>query len=109
MQKARIRRHIRRRARMDAALVALAAFAISQPVAEPHASLLVGIAAISVGILFFMVRRSRDMAHFVEAARSDARRLSGSGISVAEWHKGTPLAPWAQRRQDAAHPHGQPT
>lgn len=109
MQKARIRRHIRRRAWMDAALVALAAFAVSQPVAEPHASLLVGIAAVSVGILFFMVRRSRDIAHFVEGARSDAQRLSGGGISVAEWHKGAPLAPWAERRLGAGHPQGQPT
>lgn len=99
-QKAEIRRKIRRRALQDAAFVILVAVVVSQPVASAHDSLLVGIAAVAIGILFFMVRRSRDLQLFVQAARRDARRLSGGGISLQEWHGGAPLRPWSERRQD---------
>lgn len=98
MPRSDFRRYIRRRAVMDALAVVLTAFAVSQPVANPHDSLLVGIAAVALGILFFVVRRNRDLEAFVAAGRHRQQALEGGGISLAQWHGGKPLLPWQQRR-----------
>ncbi len=98
VDRAAFRRHLRKRALLDAIAIALAAFAVTQPVANPHDSLLLGIATVGLGMMLFIVRRNRDFAHFVQAVRQRERALDGSGISLAEWHQGKPLRPWQERQ-----------
>jgi uncharacterized membrane protein len=101
-QKAAFRNRIRRRAIVDAIAIAAVAFAVSQPVANPHDSLAVGIAAVALGMLLFVVRRGRDLAQFADAVRQRERALDGAGISLADWHGGQPLPPWSERRMQHA-------
>ncbi len=108
MQKSDYRNRIRRRAVADAFIVILLTFLVTIPVAEAHDSLLVGIAAASVGLLYFMVRRSTDFSHIAAAVREDARRLSGKGMSLSDWRDGKPLPPWAERMSEPVRQDSEP-
>jgi len=102
MQKSDARTKIRRRAIADAAFVVLVTFLVSIPVTQAHDSLLVGIATASVGLLFFMVRRSGDLARVADAVRADRLRLEGRGMSLGDWRAGKPLPNWSERRAGPA-------
>jgi hypothetical protein len=88
---------IRRRAATDAVLVLLASTLAALPVANPHDSLLVATAAVSLGLFWFVVRRNNYVAAL---AREDMRRreaLTGRGLRIADWHRGVALSPWEVR------------
>lgn len=102
MQNSDARVRIRRRALADAAFVVLVTFLVSIPVAQTHDSLLVGIATASIGLLFFMVRRSSDLARVADAVRADRLRLEGKGMSLADWRAGKPMPTWSERRAGPA-------
>jgi hypothetical protein len=95
-------RAIRRRAVVDAAAVIIVTLAVSMPVSNPADSLAVGMAAVSVGMLLFMLRRRNDFTVLAQAARLRERAVAGRGLTVAQWAAGAPLPPWTER--EAAEP-----
>jgi hypothetical protein len=90
-------RAIRRRAAIDGVLVVTVTLAVAMPVSNAADSLAIGMAAVSIGILFFMLRRRKDFAVLARASRLREQALAGRGMSLADWAAGKPLAPWNER------------
>jgi hypothetical protein len=89
---------IRRNAVLDAGVLVGATVLVTLPVADMHQSLLAGIAAASLGLLIFVIRRGNDLEQLARANRKRAAHLSGKGISLKDWHAGVPLDGWAERQ-----------
>ncbi|MBS3962608.1 MAG: hypothetical protein KGZ61_12375 [Sandarakinorhabdus sp.] len=88
---------MRRRAATDAVLILLLTAGASLPAADSHGRLLSGLAVLSIGILLFVIRRSRDVSRLVEAGRWRDEALVGRGLSLAQWHSGMALPQWGSR------------
>jgi hypothetical protein len=101
-QSDRLRRRIRRRAQVDAVILVLHSIAFSLLAPDLHDRLLYGVAALSVGILVFMIRRSHDVATLARAERWRGEMLDGRGVSLADWHRGARLPAWQARRGEPA-------
>lgn len=97
-----LRRWLQRRRWLDLglALTAIPSAMVIAPTAE--AQLSAGILAVSAAMLFFVIRRSRDIALMREALRAGDARFEGRGISVGAWHRGEPLPAWAVRNSGKA-------
>ena len=97
-----VRRRARRRAIADtlavAALVPTVAVVGGGLDGEGHRALLIGVGALSLGILFIVVRRGRDAMEIARADNWRAQAVAGRGISLAEWQDGRDLPGWESRR-----------
>jgi hypothetical protein len=91
-------RRTRRRARLDA--LAVAAFALGAVFlgSTAHEALLAGSAALSLGILGYVIRRDRDLVALAGQVRWREEAVKGRGVSMREWHQGAKLEPWGVRR-----------
>jgi hypothetical protein len=94
---ASLRRRLRRRARLDLLLAGAAVLGAGLLPADPHDGLSLALAALSIGLLLFVVRRSRDLAALASAAHAQQQALAARGISLADWQSGVPLAAWQHR------------
>lgn len=92
-----LRARMRRRAATDAVLILLLTAGASLPADASHDRLLSGLAVLSIGILLFVIRRSRDVSRLVEAGRWRDEALVGRGLSLAQWHAGMALPEWSSR------------
>lgn len=97
-------RRVRRRARLDAVLVVAATAGgawLGQASAGAGAggeSLMGATAALGLGILFYVVRRDRDLSRFAAQARWRERAVEGKGVTLSDWKDGAALEPWPRRR-----------
>ncbi|MFA7441549.1 MAG: hypothetical protein WCZ66_11365 [Sphingomonadaceae bacterium] len=92
---------IRRRTIVDAALIVGVTIIVSAPAGDPLRALGFGALAVVVGLVYFVVRRSNDLAALVHAAEWRDADVADKGVSLAEWQAGAVLAPWVER---SAHP-----
>lgn len=102
VQPAYVRSHslsgrIRMRARLDAILIVLLTVAAAYLGHTPGESMIGATAALSLGILFYVIRRDRDLSRFARHERWRDRALEGKGVSLAQWKAGAPLEPWPRR------------
>lgn len=99
-------RRMRRRATIDAALLIAFLLLVCQLSGSTAELLRNAIAAAAIGMLLFVLRRGHDLAALARADRWRDDAVRGRGISLADWHAGRQLSPWAERRsllrQDAA-------
>lgn len=93
-----IRKRARRRATADMLLIAATVPSVALLGADGEATLMLGVAALSIGILFFVIRRSRDAVAIARADRWRAEAVAGRGMSLEEWRAGKELAEWDDRR-----------
>ncbi len=94
---ATLRRRLRRRTFVDAALAAAAVLAAGLLPANPHEGLLLAVTTLSFALLLFVVRRSRDFAALAHATRAQQQAVAARGIPLSDWQSGVPLAAWHQR------------
>ena len=57
-----------------------------------------GSAALSLGILFYVIRRDRDVSELAGQNRWRDEAVKGRGLSLKDWQGGAKLAPWESRR-----------
>jgi len=95
-------RRARVRARLDMFVVGAATAGAALAGRSPHEALMAASAALSLGILFYVVRRDRDMSAIAGQDRWRDEALEGRGLSLKEWQAGADLAPWESRR--GSHP-----
>ncbi len=92
-----------RRTRMRARLDGLAVVAVSIGAAfaggNAHQALMAGSAALSLGILFYVIRRDRDLTRLAGQVRWREEAVKGRGLSMQDWHDGAELEPWDARRK----------
>lgn len=88
---------IRRRARLDAILVMLATVAAAYLGHTTGESMMGATAALSLGVLFYVIRRDRDLSRFARHERWRDLALEGKGVTLAQWKAGLPLEPWPRR------------
>ena len=94
----RIRRQARRRAIADMLAVTALVPALAVLGDSTHESLLWGFGALSLGMLFIVIRRGRDAMAIARADHWRAEAVAGRGIGLAEWQDGQQLASWEARR-----------
>lgn len=90
---------LRRRALVDAAVIVAIAILVSAPAANIVDSLMIGVAAISIGMLLFVIRRGNDLTALARAGRWREEAVAGRGLTLEQWRQGTAVAPWAERRE----------
>lgn len=90
---------LRRRALIDAAVIVGIAILVSAPAANVVDSLMIGVVAISIGMLLFVIRRGNDLTALARAGRWREDAVAGQGLTLEEWRRGAPVAPWAERRK----------
>ncbi|TPE60568.1 hypothetical protein FJQ54_11280 [Sandaracinobacter neustonicus] len=98
-------RQVRWRARLDAALVLAFTAGGAWLGQGPGEALMGATAALGLGILFYVIRRDRDLNRLAAHARWRDRAVEGKGITLSEWKGGARMDPWP-RRQSA--PSGRP-
>jgi hypothetical protein len=91
-------RRARFRARLDMLLVGTATAAAAFAGGSSHQALMGGSAALSLGILFYVIRRDRDLTALAGQGRWRDDVLKGRGLSMEEWRAGAELKPWDDRR-----------
>ena len=93
---------VRRRARLDAVLVVAAtaggAWLGQMSGGAGGESLMGATAALGLGILFYVVRRDRDLSRFAAQARWRERAVEGKGVTLSDWKDGAALEPWPRRQ-----------
>jgi hypothetical protein len=94
---ATLRLRLRRRARLDLLIAGVAVGGAGLVPADPHQGLLLALVVLAIGLLLFVVRRSRDFAALATAAHAQKQALAARGISLSDWQSGVPLAAWQQR------------
>jgi hypothetical protein len=78
-------------------LVAIFTFGAAHLGATSHEALLGGTAALALGILFYVVRRDRDLVDLAARARWRERAVEGRGVPVSAWRAGARLPAWEKR------------
>jgi hypothetical protein len=101
LRRAALARQVRRRAQADMALLAGLTGGAALLGATTHEAILAGTAALSLGLLGYVVRRDRDLVALARAARWRESAVEGRGLPLSAWRAGAPLGAWAARR-DAA-------
>lgn len=101
---AKLRRRARRRALFDLALTVALAGGAALLATESHGALLLGVSALSLGILFMVIRRGHDAVELARADRWRSEAVAGRGISLADWQNGGELAHWDARRAPLSAP-----
>jgi hypothetical protein len=91
-------RRARLRARLDMFLVGAATAGAALGGSDAHEALMAASAALSLGILFYVVRRDRDVSALAGQGRWRDEALQGRGLSLKDWQAGAELAPWETRR-----------
>ena len=91
-------RRARRRAKIDMALIALTTFGVAMVGSNVHQSLMAGSMALSLGILFYVIRRDRDLTALAGQGRWRDEALEGRGLTLEDWQRGAELAPWDARK-----------
>ncbi len=84
-------RRARRRATVDALLLAAATVGAAALPADPVRGLKAAALLLAAGLLLFLWRRGRDLDAVARARADTARALKGRGLSLADWHAGRPL------------------
>jgi hypothetical protein len=91
-------RRARRRAKQDMALIALTTGLAAMLGQGTHESLMAGSMALSFGILFYVIRRDRDLTALAGQGRWRDEALEGRGLPLEAWRGGARLDPWEARR-----------
>jgi hypothetical protein len=91
-------RRVRLRAQVDLLAVTLGTASAALLGSTTHEALLAGSAALSIGILAYVVRRDRDLVALASASRWREQAVEGRGLPLADWRRGAPLQPWPDRR-----------
>lgn len=100
-QVARRAQAARRRAAVDFLLLIGGTFLASLAGNTAYEQLLAGTAAMSLGILVFVIRRGHDLTALARHDRWRRDAIAGRGLTLADWSAGAPLPSWEDRR-DAA-------
>ena len=106
---ARARRHevLARRARRSAKLDILAVGTLTGVAAwlpdGAHDALMSASFVLSLGILFYVIRRDRDLTRLVGVARWRDEAVEGRGLTLEDWRRGAELDPWETRRRASVH------
>ncbi len=97
-------RRVRNRARLDIVLIG-AATGIAAHLAEgAHQALLAASLILSFGILFYVIRRDRDLTALAGIGRWREEALEGRGLTLKDWRSGAELAPWDVRQRTPVEP-----
>lgn len=88
------------RATLDLLLVMAAVGMALVLVPDPYEALLLALALGSGGLVWFVGRRERDMSRRARSRDWQGEAIAGRGISLADWHRGAPLAAWSERRRE---------
>lgn len=95
-----------RRARLWARLDMLMIAGVTAVVAwlgdSAHEALMSASLVLSLGILFYVIRRDRDLTRLAGAGRWREEALEGRGVSLEDWREGAELEPWEARRRASA-------
>jgi hypothetical protein len=91
-------RRARRRAKLDMAVIALATGLATMLGQGTHEALMAGSTALSFGILFYVIRRDRDLTALAGQGRWREDALEGRGLPLEAWRSGASLDPWEARR-----------
>lgn len=87
------------RAASDMGLMLLGTVGAALLGSTPHQQLMAGTAALSLGILIFVIRRGRDLEKLARHNRWRDEAVVGRGIPLSSWRGGTVLASWDERRE----------
>ena len=90
-------RRTRRRARIDICLVAVATGLAALTGNGTHESLMGASLALSLGILFYVIRRDRDLTALAGQERWRDEALEGRGIPIEAWRSGARGRPAGSR------------
>ena len=90
-------RRVRLRARLDAAAVAVATAGAAALGDTAEMAMMAALAALSLGILAYVIRRDRDFSRFAAHERWRERALDGKGVSLSDWKAGATPQPWPRR------------
>lgn len=103
---ARLHEALARRARLRARLDMLAVGALTGVAAwfadGAHDALMSASLVLSLGILFYVIRRDRDFTRLAGVGRWREEALEGRGLSLEDWRSGAELEPWEARRRAPA-------
>lgn len=91
-------RRARLRARLDIVLVGAATAGAAFAGSNPHEALMAASAVLSLGILFYVFRRDRDVSALAGQDRWRDEAVEGRGLSLTDWQAGAELPPWESRR-----------
>ncbi len=91
-------RRATRRAKLDIVLIALGTGLAAMLCDGTHEALMAGSMALSLGILFYVVRRDRDLTALAGQGRWREEALEGRGLPLEAWRNGATLDPWEARR-----------
>lgn len=91
-------RRARRRAKVDMVLIALVTGGAAMAGADAHQSLMAGSMALSQGVLFYVIRRDRDLTALAGQGRWRDAALEGRGLKLEDWQRGAKLASWDARK-----------
>ena len=98
-------RSARIRARLDMLIVGSLTAGVAWLADTAHEALMSASLVLSLGILFYVIRRDRDLTRLAGAGRWREEAIEGRGLSLEDWREGAELEPWESRRrspQDAA-------
>jgi hypothetical protein len=102
---AQARRHeaLARRARVRAKLDILAVGTLTGVAAlladGAHDALMSASLVLSLGILFYVIRRDRDLTRLAGVGRWREDAVEGQGLTLEDWRRGADLEPWETRRR----------
>ncbi len=99
---AALRRQMRRRAVVDGAVMLLVSGLVCSFATSELELLMLGMACLSVGILLYVMRRSRDLVTLARQDRWREQAVQGRGVSLSAWHGGARLPAWPERQREAA-------
>lgn len=91
---------VRLRAYLDGALVLLVTAGAALLAPAVHEALLAASAALSLGVLWYVIRRDRDLVRLAAESRWRDAALAGRGMQLSEWKQGAPLEAWSVRRDE---------
>lgn len=96
---AALARRARLRAKVDIVLIA-ASTGLAAVLAEgTHEALLAASLVLSLGILFYVIRRDRDLTALAGFGRWREDAVAGRGLSIEAWQSGAELEPWENRKR----------
>lgn len=90
-------RALRRRAFLDALIVTGVAVTLGWFADGPANAIMLIISTISIGMLFFIIRRHNDLRAVARITRWHDEQVAGKSLSLARWHAGETLPPWRER------------
>jgi hypothetical protein len=97
-------RRARLRAKLDIAAVGLLTAGAAWLADGTHDALMSASLVLSLGILFYVIRRDRDLTRLAGVSRWREEALEGRGLTLEDWRSGAELEPWEARRRAPADP-----